>query len=208
MVARSADIERERADGRTPYAVAELNGNRAVADWLLARGASPEISAVDQLVAACSRGDRKAAEALLAKTPTPGLREQISDDHYIAFHQAAERNDVRALEAMLACGFDPNRPDPGIGKTALHSAAMEGWPDAVRVLLAHGASVHVRDREFKGQPLVWAAEGSRQGREGRDFAAVGRLLLDAGSPVEWESTEEPAEGLLEIVEAWRKARDT
>jgi ankyrin repeat protein len=208
MVARSADIERKRADGRTPYAVAELNGNRAVADWLLARGASPEISALDQLVAACSRGDRKAAEALLAKTPTPGLREQISDDHYIAFHQAAERNDVRALEAMLACGFDPNRPDPGIGKTALHSAAMEGWPDAVRVLLAHGASVHVRDREFKGQPLVWAAEGSRQGREGRDFAAVGRLLLDAGSPVEWESTEEPAEGLLEIVEAWRKARDT
>src|SRR5437762_8913506 len=67
------------------------------------------------------------------------------------FRSAAERNDVGALEAMLACGFDPNRPDAGIGKTALHSAAMEGWPDAVRVLLAHGASVHVRDREFKGQ---------------------------------------------------------
>src|SRR5258705_13019890 len=81
---------------------------------------------------------------------------------------------------------------------------MEGWPDAVRVLLAHGASVLVRDREFKGQPLIWAAEGSRQGREGRDFAAVGRLLLDAGSPVEWETTEEPAEGILEIVAAWRR----
>jgi len=106
---------------------------------------------------------------------------------------------------MLASGFDPNRPDAGIGKTALHSAAMEGWPDAVRVLLAHGASVHVRDREFKGQPLIWAAEGSRQGREGRDFAAVGRLLLDAGSPVEWETTEEPAEGLVEIVETWRRS---
>jgi len=204
MVARGADIERKRADGRTPYAVAELNGNRAVADWLLARGASPELSAVDQLVAACSRGDRRAAEALLATKA--GLREQITDDHYIALHQAAERNDVRALEAMLACGFDANRPDQGIGKTALHSAAMEGWPDAVRVLLAHGASVQVRDREFKGQPLIWAAEGSRtEHREGRDFAAVGRLLLEAGSPLEWESTEEPAEGLLEIVAAWRKA---
>jgi len=202
MVARGADIERQRADGRTPYAVAELNGNRAVADWLLAHGASPELSEVDRLVAACSRGDRKAAEALLGKNPD--VRDQITDDHYIAFHQAAERNDVRALEAMLACGFDPNRPDAGIGKTALHSAAMEGWPDAVRVLLAHGASVHVRDREFKGQPLIWAAEGSRQGREGRDFAAVGRLLLDAGSPVEWETTAEPAEGLLEIVDAWRR----
>ncbi len=203
MVGHGAEIGRPRADGRTPYAVAELNGNRAVADWLLGQGASPELSAVDRLVAACSRGDREAAEALLA--PNPGLRNEITDDHYIAFHQAAERNDVGALEAMLACGFDPNRPDAGIGKTALHSAAMEGWPDAVRVLLAHGASVHVRDREFNGQPLIWAAEGSRQGRDGRDFAAVGKLLLEAGSPVEWETGDEPAEGILEIVAAWRRS---
>jgi len=203
MVAHGAEIGRPRADGRTPYAIAELNGNRAVADWLLGHGASPELSEVDRLVAACSRGDRKAAEALLGKNPD--LRGQITDDHYIAFHQAAERGDVRALEVMLACGFDPNRPDAGIGKTALHTAAMEGWPDAVRVLLAHGASVHVRDREFKGQPLVWAAEGSRtEHREGRDFAAVGRLLLEAGSPVEWETGDEPAEGILEIVAAWRR----
>ncbi len=203
MLAHGADIARQRRDGRTPYAVAELNGNRAVAEWLLAQGASPELSEVDRLVAACSRGDRPAADALLAGNPS--LRERISDDHYIAFHQAAERGDVRALEAMLACGFDPNRPDAGIGKTALHSAAMEGWADAVRVLLAHGASVHVRDREFKGQPLIWAAEGSRQQREGRDFAAVGKLLLDAGSPVDWATPDEPAEGILEIVAAWRRA---
>ena len=203
MVAHGADITRRRTDGRTPYAVAELNGNRAVADWLLAHGASPELPDVDRLVGACSRGDRAAAEVLL--TSNPGLRNEITDDHYISFHQAAERGDVRALEAMLAAGFDPNRPDASIGKTALHSAAMEGWPDAVRVLLAHGASVHIRDREFNGQPLVWAAEGSRQGREGRDFAAVGKLLLDAGSPVEWQAPEpEPAEGISEIVEGWRR----
>jgi len=203
MVAHGAEIERKRADGRTPYAVAELNGNRTVADWLLEHGASPELSEVDRLVAACSRGDRHAADALLAGNPR--LRDEITDDHYIAFHQAAERGDVRALEAMLTCGFDPNWPDAGIGKTALHTAAMEGWPEAVRLLLAHGASVHVRDREFNGQPLIWAAEGSRQGREGRDFAAVGKLLLDAGSPVEWETGAEPAEGILEIVAAWRRS---
>ncbi len=206
MVAHGAEVGRPRADGRTPYAVAELNGNRAVADWLLAHGASPALSEVDRLVAACSRGDRAAADALLAGNP--GLRAEITDDHYIAFHQAAERGDAQALEAMLACGFDPNRPDAGIGKTALHSAAMEGWPEAVRVLLAHGASVHVRDREFKGQPLIWAAEGSRQGRDGRDFAAVGKLLLDAGSPVDWETGDEPAEGILEIVAAWRRGAAT
>jgi ankyrin repeat protein len=107
---------------------------------------------------------------------------------------------------MLASGFDPNRPDTGIGKTVLHTAAMEGWPEAVRVLLAHGASVHLRDREFNGQPLIWAAEGSRaEHREERDFAAVGKLLLAAGSPVEWEAPQpEPAEGISEIVAAWRR----
>jgi len=204
MVAHGADIARPRADGRTPYAVAELNGNRAVADWLLAQGASPELAAVDRLVAACSRGDRATVDTLLADNP--GLRNEVSDDHYITFHQAAERGDVPALEAMLACGFDPNRPDQGIGKTALHSAAMAGWPEAVRVLLAHGASVTVRDREFNGPPLIWAAEGSRtEHRQGRDFAAVGKLLLEAGSPVEWEYNAEPAEGLREILAAWQRA---
>jgi ankyrin repeat protein len=204
MVARGADIARKRTDGRTPYAVAELNNNREVADWLLSHGASAELSDVDRLVAACSRGERVTVDALLARNPA--LKSEITDDHYIAFHQAAERNDVRALEAMLVAGFDPNRPDASIGKTVLHSAAMEGWPDAVRLLLAHDASVHIRDREFNGQPLVWAAEGSRQGREGRDFAAVGKLLLDAGSPVDWRAPQpEPAEGINEIVEAWRRA---
>ncbi len=204
MVQHGADISRQRADGRTPYAVAELNGNRGMAEWLLAHGAAPELSEVDRLVAACSRGDRATVEPLLAANH--GLRDQITDDHYIAFHQAAERGDVNAIAAMLACGFDPNRPDAGIGKTALHSAAMAGWPDAVRALLAHGASVHARDREFHGQPLIWAAEGSRtQHGEGRDFAAVGKLLLEAGSPVEWETGAEPAEGILEIVAAWQRA---
>ena len=80
---------------------------------------------------------------------------------------------------------------------------MARWPDAVQVLLAHGASVTVRDREFKAQPLIWAAEGSQTPRGQADHAAVGRLLLDAGSPVEWEQVDEPSEGIVEIVNAWR-----
>jgi len=33
---------------------------------------------------------------------------------------------------------------------------------------------------------------------------VGKLLLDAGSPVDWATPDEPAEGILEIVAAWRR----
>ena len=201
LVNRGADPARRRADGRTPYAVAELNGNRDVAAWLLAQGAPSEVSTVDRLVAACSRGDRPAAEALLAEQPD--LRNEIGPEHYAALYRAAERNDLAALEALLAVGFDPNRGDESIGKTALHVAAMEGWPEAVRLVLAHGGSVSARDREFNAQPLIWAAEGARTSRAGRDHAAVGRLLLDAGSPVEWQTGAEPAESILEIVNAWR-----
>ncbi len=201
LVTRGADIARPRADGRTPYAVAELSGNRDVAAWLLAHGAPAGLSDVDQLVAACSRGDKAAALEML--DARPDLRSAIGPEHYDAFYRAAERNETNVLEAMLACGFDPDQPDGSIGKTALHAAAMAGWPDAVRVLLSHGASVTVRDREFKAQPLIWAAEGSRAPRGDRDHAAVGRLLLDAGSPVDWQQSDEPSAGIVEIVNAWR-----
>jgi ankyrin repeat protein len=204
LVSHGADIERRRADGRTPYAVAELNGNRAVADWLLEHGATANLTDVDRMVAAASRGDRAAAETLLRARPE--LQGEIAPEHYAALYRAAERGDAAALDALLACGFDPDRPDDEIGKTALHQAAMDGWPDAVRVLLARGASVHVRDREFNGQPLVWAAEGSRtQKRAGRDHATVARLLLEAGSPTDWHEGEEPSEGLVEILEAWKRS---
>ncbi len=200
LIERGADPARPRRDGRTPYAVAELNGNRDVAAWLLAHGMASELSDVDKLVAACSRGDRAAAEGVLSSRPE--LRRAIGPEHYAAFYRAAERDDIPALEAMLWCGFDPNRPDESIGKTTLHVAAMEGRPDAVRLLLEHGASVSLRDREFHGTPLIWAAEGSRGSAQGRDHAAVAALLLAAGSPVEWEPGAEPAEAITEIVNAW------
>lgn len=206
LVQRGADLSRGRADGRSPYAVAELSGNRAVADWLRSQGAPDELLPVDRLVAACGRGDRTAAEAMLAAHPT--LRGEITDAHYATLHRVAEQGDVVPLALLLDCGLDPNRGDEEIGKTALHSAAMEGRADAVRLLLDRGASPDIRDREFNGQPLVWAAEASRSHRDrARDFASVGRLLLDAGSSTEWQSpTSEPAEGVLEVLAEWQRER--
>lgn len=201
LLARGADISRPRRDGRTPYALAQLNGNRAVADWLAAHGTPTEMSDIDRFVAACRVGDRVAADAMLRERPQ--LRSEIAPEHYAALHAAAERGDVPALEAMLAGGFDPNRGDEEIGKTALHSAAHEGQADAVRVLLHHGASVMAEDREFHGTPLIWAADGARTHRD-RDYDPTARLLVAAGSPVEWTQGNEPSDDLLEIIERWRR----
>ena len=162
------------------------------------------LSDVDRLVAACSRGDRAAALAMLARHPELAPRSAPSTMP----RSIARRNATmpRRSRRCSPAGSIPNRPDESIGKTALHVAAMEGWPGAARVLLDHGASVDIRDREFHGQPLIWAAEGSRGAREGRDHAAVGRMLLEAGSPVAWASGAEPSEGIIDIVNAWRGIR--
>jgi hypothetical protein len=37
---------------------------------------------------------------------------------------------------------------------------------------------------------------------GTDYYAVGQLLLEAGSPTDWEHGAEPSEGIREIVEEW------
>ena len=205
LASHGADLMRRRADGKTPYAIAALNGNHAVADWLAGQGASETLDPVDRLIAAASGGDRAAVDAMLAKHPA--LREEIRPDHYAALYRAAEQGDTAAIEALLACGLEVNRGDEEMGKTALHSAAMRGQLEAARVLLAHGASPAVRDSEFHAQPLVWAAEGSRMS-EGRcgDHAAVGRLLLDAGSPVSWQSDQQPSDAILEILDAWKRER--
>lgn len=204
LVASGADPTRKRADGRTAYAIAELNANHAVADWLLKRGAAGELRPIDRLVSAASRADRKAVEEMLAAQPA--LRAEIGPEHYATLYRAAEQGDAAGLEALLAVGLDPNRGDEGIGKTALHCAAMAGHADAVRTLLAHGASPATLDREFKAPPLVWAAEGARsQGGDEAAYARVGHLLLEAGSEVAWHSDDEPAEAILEIIEKWRRA---
>ena len=179
LVSRGADVTRRRADGRTPYAVAELNGNRDVAAWLLAHGAPSELSAVDQLVAACSRGDRSAAGAILAERPD--LRNEIGPEHYPAFYRAAERNDLPALEAMLACGFDPNRADESIGKTAAArrgdgGMARGGAPAARARRLGRGARPRVQRAaaHLGGRRVAYAAGGPRPCGGGP--AAPGRRL--------------------------------
>lgn len=205
LAAHGADLTRRRADGRTPYAIAALNGNDAVAGWLAAHGAGDALALADRLVASAARGDRAAVDAMLAEDPA--LRGAIRADHYAALYRAAEEGHVAAIEALLACGLDVDHGDEEIGKTALHCAAMRGQPDATRALLAHGASTAVRDREFHAQPLVWAAEGSRmaEGHDG-EHAEVGRLLLDAGSPVDWQSDEQPGDAIVEILDRWQRMR--
>ena len=192
LVQQGADIHSRRADGRTPHTLAELQGNVAVAAWLLAHGAKDELSPLERFVAACAQSDRKRAEALLQENPH--LRDQLQQEHHLMMQIPAERGDVPVLETMLACGFNPNVKD-GEGVTTLHKAAMAGRVEAVRVLLAHGASVNALDGFVCGTPLLWAAHGWRGGHSEAtgdsnvDYVGVARQLIAAGSSLEWQAPE-------------------
>jgi ankyrin repeat protein len=187
LAQHGADLQQRRADGRSALALAELHGNEAVAAWLRAHGAQDELSQLDRFVAACARGDRGRAEAMLRSNPE--LRIQLRKEHHLMMHVPAERGDAAVLETMLTCGFDPNVRDHD-GVTALHRTAMGGRAAATRVLIAHAAAVDALDGMFAGTPLLWAAEGWRHASSpGVDHVAVARLLIAAGSPTTWTPPE-------------------
>lgn len=183
LMRHGADIHRRRTDGRTAHTLAESHGNQDIAAWLLAHGARNELSTLDRFVSSCGRGDRIQAEALLRAQPS--LRGELQAEHHLMMHVPAERGDAKVLDTMLACGFDPNAKDAD-GVTALHRASMAGRVEAVRVLLAYGALVNALDGMFAATPLVWAVEGWQHASSGTaDHPAVARLLIAAGSSVEW-----------------------
>lgn len=202
LVTHGADVSRRRADGATPHTLAELQGNPAIAAWLLAHGAAAELSPLERFIATCARADRAAADALLAARPT--LRSELRPEHHLMLHRPAESGNAAVLETMLACGFDPDARDRD-NVTPLHRAAMGGHVEAVRVLLAHGADVGALDGMFSASPLVWAVEGcSSDRRAGADHVGVARLLIAAGSPLDWTppeaapGPERTLEGLIEL----------
>ncbi len=187
LVSHGADVSKRRPDGRTPYTLAALHGNDEVAAWLLQHGAKDELSLLDRFVAACTSGRKAQAESLLKQDPS--LRSQLRTEHHLMMHTPAERGDAQILETMLSCGFDPNVKDSN-GVEALHRAAMGGHVEAVRVLLANGASVNALDGMFSATPLVWACEGWRhEAKNGADHVGVAKVLLAAGSPREWAAPE-------------------
>ena len=201
LVAQGADVSKRRTDGSTAHTLAELAGKHDVAVWLIAHGATDELTPVERFAATCARGDRAAAEAML--TARGSLRSELRPEHHLMMHGAAERGEASIIETMLACGFDPLSKDKD-SVTALHRAAMGGHVEATRVLLAGGAPVNALDGMFSATPLVWAVEGQGHPEPGADHVGVARLLITAGSPLEWTppegapGPERTIEGLLEL----------
>jgi len=174
-----ADMDAQRKDGRTAYALAVQTGQTEVAALLEARGAKTEISAVDRFVGACATAGPGELDRLLAARPDIAAiqdSERLLPDLAMNHHTAAVR-------ALLAAGMLVDaRGD--MGATALHWACWKGYADLVELLLDRGASLTIEDRQFQGTPPGWFGHGVHNCDEGGgDYARVARLLIAAGATI-------------------------
>ncbi len=158
-------------------------------------------SPMQRFVYAARRGDAAPVRALLAAHP--GLLASMTANEHRAVTDAAWNGDARAVALMLELGFDPRTPGQDTG-SALHCAAWEGSAETVRVLLGHADAhelLNLRDARHQGSPLGWCCHGSRFGNRTHDHAAVARLLLEAGAPLEPGLEATPA--VARVLDAWR-----
>jgi ankyrin repeat protein len=171
-----ADPDAGDVVGLTALDQAALDGATELAEALIAGGAHVGFPA------AVALGREEDVARLLREEPgalRPGGRWARLIIH------AASHCSGAVIDALIRCGASVGVIDEPEGAidgtrnyTALHAAAFHGNLDTVRVLLAHGANVRVRDSNYRGTPAGWADYARKQ--EARDLILDGDIdIFDA-----------------------------
>jgi ankyrin repeat protein len=177
LLAAGADLDARRQDGRSAYALAMVSGQREAAALFEERGANPEMAALDRFVGACAMADQEEWDRLVSQPPE--ILPSAENERLLV--DLAASHGTAAVRALLACGL-PVDARGGMGETALHWACWKGYADLIELLVAHGASLSIEDRQFHATPPGWWEHGSRNCDEGAgDYAKAARLLTAAGA---------------------------
>ena len=137
-----------------PLFTALAFGMDDVAKFLAERGARVDLAAASGLGLA---GD---AARLVSSADEEERRRALS--------LAAQQGHAEIVALLLGTGLDPNRFNPASNHphcTPLHQAVLGGHEDVVRLLVARGARLDIRDTVWNGTPLGWAIHGGCRDRE-------------------------------------------
>ena len=133
-----------------------------------------------QLAVACEVGDHERIRSLLAAHPD--LPKSLTPADLRRLPGAARNEDWGTAQRLVDAGW-PLDARGQHGGMVLHWAAWHGNVEMVRELVSRGAPLEVKDQDFGGTPLTWAAHGSVHGGhpDRGDHAGVVEVLLDAGA---------------------------
>jgi ankyrin repeat protein len=199
LLRHGADIKICRKDGRSAYALAARHGHGHAVKWLEEHGAQTALTPADEFFAACGRGDEAAVKTILERWPE--LVTSMPEDEKQEIVNFASNDKTEAVRLMLLAGI-PIDTCGHRGQTALHWASWFGNVATVRLLLAHGAPVEIKEATYHAPPLGWACHGSENcGNPKGDYAAVVEALLAAGAVLNADFSGSEA-----VNEVLRKAR--
>jgi ankyrin repeat protein len=155
----------------------------ALAELLLDRGAAcngPGDKWQSVVLAALIFSFRETAEGLSKRCPPSdivtlaGLGRAAEVERVLPQADAAQRHAALAIAAQLGhaevvkllldAGEDPNRYNPPgfhAHATPLHQAVWTGQLDVVRLLVARGARLDIKDTIYRATPLGWAEYGKQ-----------------------------------------------
>jgi len=126
---------------------------------------------------------------LFVASPAPAQKAQqeLNDQMW----EAVRKGDLAQVTALLDKGADVNAKFR-YGTTALFKAAERGHTDIVKLLIARGADVTVKDTFYSATAMTWALENNHAG-------AVAALLEKDTSSVDEVLTTGAREGNAELV---------
>lgn len=167
------DIKRDMA---AALCISCEDGNEIMVRFLLDHGAECDINRTPYwrcpysgpvLIHTCGfSGNVNIIKMLLAK----GADIHATSKHPTqnALHAASYKNNASAIPVLIQAGLDVNTPDSN-GQTPLILAARLGWLNTVKVLLAQGADISIRDHKGK-TAADYALESSNHAKETLDGA--------------------------------------
>ncbi|MDK4712131.1 ankyrin repeat domain-containing protein [Rhizobium sp. CNPSo 4039] len=160
LVGNGADFHKP-VNGRTPYEWARLGNDKDLALYLVQQGAvAVRLKPEDWFYIQIQQGARNEAAdpAIVVENVKRIARdldipEAMRQAHPAMLHEAAGKNDLRAVGLMLALDFNVNAMT---SRTPLHEAALHGHMEMAKLLIEHGADTTIRDPNFHAPPIGWA----------------------------------------------------
>ncbi len=152
------------SDGTSPLAWAVMRSNLETSAMLLKAGADPNLTnelGIGPLALAIANGSLAMVTQLLANRADPNVARENGETPLMT---AARKGRTDMMKLLLKRGVNVNAHDHKYFQTALMWAT--GQPDAVSLLLDHGADIHARTKAWDVKYTIYLPTTATLGKTG------------------------------------------